>query len=1451
MTNLLIARGLPGLPIALLRIALLAIPLTVTLPDVADAAQIVLTTGTSWTVPSDWNNFNNKIEVIGGGAGGSGSTSSKAGGGGGAGAYSVMTNLPFMTGASVSYSVGAGGVAGLAGADGTSGGDTFFNGTGGVLARGGAHATGMTGGAGGSATGMGSQFTGGNGGNGDGSIGAGHGGGGGGGGAGGRNSVGSNGVASTTAAGGAGGNGGTGGGGTGGIGAISGTNVAGTGGNGTEFDVTHGSGGGGGGGANSSTSSQRTGATGGNYGAGGGGGGNSSGTTAAGGAGQAGVIIITYTPVVAPPTPTQSGTRTSSFAYDASSGLLTQQVVEPDLTAYRLETDYTYDAYGNRLTAAVSGVDIASRSASTGYDSRGQFALTSTNALSQSESFTYDARFGLPASHTGPNGLITSWTYDSFGRKTLETRTDGTKTSWSYQFCAGVNGGTASCPTGAKYLATVTPLAADGVTQNGPISTAYYDMLGRAIAGDTQGFDGSLIRGATLYDAVGRVSQKSRPYFVSGGTPAFEVYTYDTLSRRTQEAYPDGTSTTHAFHGLQQIDTNTLSQTKTTLKDSQGHVITVTDTQSHSTTYKFAPFDLMSKVTDAAGNITTYTYDTRGRKTASSDPDLGAWTFGYNVLDQLVTKTDAKSQVTTITYDLLGRMSQRTEPDLVSNWTYDIGTKAIGKLSSVSTNGGYLRSHTYDSLGRPSVTQYAVGATNYSFTSTYDAASRPSTLTYPSGTVVTSAYNTYGYQTTLTNTATSEVYWTANARDAEQHLLQQTAGNGVVTTQSFNASNGRLNSISAGASGAVANFSYTYDGIGQLTGRSDANTSLSETFTYDSLNRLATSTVNLSLAKTFTYDTIGNLLTKSDVGTYTYPTTGSARPHAVSSIAGIVNTTFTYDNNGNNTTGAGLTYTYNSYNKPSRLDRGTSYVMFADDADHQRFQKITATGTTTYMAGGGVLTERFDGTGGSTQWTNYIVAGGELVAMRVEDGIAPVTRYFSKDHLGSIAVITDATGAVVERLSYDAWGKRRYPNGNDDPSNSIISQTTRGFTGHEQLAEVNLVHMNGRVYDPLLGRFGTADPTTENPLSTQGWNRYSYVGNSPLNFSDPSGYCFLGCFWEPVIDFLANSLTTIIQIAVTAIASSICGPVCALEAAVVTSVALTGISSGKLGEALKAGLITALQTAAFIELGSIVGPNPAFASVQYFENVAGSAAIDCIATSASGGKCGSGALSGAVTAAAGPLVSLAPNGNAGKFAATTAIGGLASVAGGGKFANGATSAAFQYLLTTNLQAAQQRAASGSGDWRNANACLDACVVEAAAGYGIFHGIMALGALITGAWAISQTRTDDYLTFYHGTDLESAQDIYQNGFSMAAARQLGGGDQLWATRDYSVAELFALANPKGSDAGGVISFSLPSSTMNQLSQSGQVFVDANSIYRFQPSSIPIVNSAPRTLTPVLP
>jgi hypothetical protein len=233
--------------------------------------------------------------------------------------------------------------------------------------------------------------------------------------------------------------------------------------------------------------------------------------------------------------------------------------------------------------------------------------------------------------------------------------------------------------------------------------------------------------------------------------------------------------------------------------------------------------------------------------------------------------------------------------------------------------------------------------------------------------------------------------------------------------------------------------------------------------------------------------------------------------------------------------------------------------------------------------------------------------------------------------------------------------------------------------------------MNGRVYDPLLARFGVPDPTTESPFSTQGWNRYSYVGNSPVNFTDPSGYCFLGCFWQPIFRGIQNLfrqipiLGTIVQIA----AGFICGPTCA----VIASTVIAGITSGKLGLALRAGFITAVTAGAFQIAGDLTGSlglagvlNPLlgghgpleFMSEAHLFNIAAHALVGCGSALASGGKCGPGALSGAAGSFATPLAERA--GFGGGLVITATAGGLASVAGGGKFANGALTAAFGYLF---------------------------------------------------------------------------------------------------------------------------------------------------------------------------
>jgi RHS repeat-associated protein len=147
--------------------------------------------------------------------------------------------------------------------------------------------------------------------------------------------------------------------------------------------------------------------------------------------------------------------------------------------------------------------------------------------------------------------------------------------------------------------------------------------------------------------------------------------------------------------------------------------------------------------------------------------------------------------------------------------------------------------------------------------------------------------------------------------------------------------------------------------------------------------------------------------------------------------------------------------------------------------------------------------------------------------------------WFHYDHLGSIVAVTnDAAGygEKVAAMSYDPWGVRRDPatwdgivSGHPAPlPNAAAEFTDRGFTGHEMLDHLGLVHMNGRIYDPHISRFLSPDPFIQFPGFFDSYNRYSYVLNNPLKYTDPSGYTstvpkergawdFFKSMWRPIL----------------------------------------------------------------------------------------------------------------------------------------------------------------------------------------------------------------------------------------------------------------------------------------------------------------------------------------------
>ncbi|MEM0930373.1 MAG: RHS repeat-associated core domain-containing protein [Pseudomonadota bacterium] len=92
-------------------------------------------------------------------------------------------------------------------------------------------------------------------------------------------------------------------------------------------------------------------------------------------------------------------------------------------------------------------------------------------------------------------------------------------------------------------------------------------------------------------------------------------------------------------------------------------------------------------------------------------------------------------------------------------------------------------------------------------------------------------------------------------------------------------------------------------------------------------------------------------------------------------------------------------------------------------------------------------------------------------------------------------------------IASDGAGKRRFPTGADDVGGALTSSVmSRGFTGHEMLDDTDLVQMNGRIYDPSLGKFLSADPFIQDKYLAASLNRYSYVWNNPLSYTDPSGH---------------------------------------------------------------------------------------------------------------------------------------------------------------------------------------------------------------------------------------------------------------------------------------------------------------------------------------------------------
>ena len=223
-------------------------------------------------------------------------------------------------------------------------------------------------------------------------------------------------------------------------------------------------------------------------------------------------------------------------------------------------------------------------------------------------------------------------------------------------------------------------------------------------------------------------------------------------------------------------------------------------------------------------------------------------------------------------------------------------------------------------------------------------------------------------------------------------------------------------------------------------------------------------------------------------------------------------------------------YAYNSFNQPTQITEEYYKVDLFYGANQQRnktkrYKNNNLENTCYYFSKD---YEREIDANNSINQYHYIYGDNGVVALHTTNSFSGTNNmyYIHTDHLGSYCAITDQNKQTVQRNFFDPWGNYHLnkmvpldtiplytlivgPGGGQHRGvySTFFPITARDFTGHEHYPYFKIINMNGRLYDPVIGRFFSPDKYVANSSFTQDYNRYSYARNCPLMYTDPSGQC--------------------------------------------------------------------------------------------------------------------------------------------------------------------------------------------------------------------------------------------------------------------------------------------------------------------------------------------------------
>lgn len=798
----------------------------------------------------------------------------------------------------------------------------------------------------------------------------------------------------------------------------------------------------------------------------------------------------------------------SEERYTYAGGLLTTKKTKGNGTQFDTET-YEYDSYGNNIKVTVTPYGFYSRTSTSKYDATARFVKVFTNSEGLQTFADYDPNTGMMTKEQNPYLLSTKYSYDKWNRISKVTDYLGNDVTTSY--------------TESSHKYTVTANAADGSS-----ASSMFDPLGRKVNDRKRTLGGQWVQVSYEYDKLDRPSRQSEPHF--GNAPAqWSTNEYDLYGRIKRQTLNTGKVINYSYNGLS-VTVNDGAKSSTTTRDALGNTVRVDDPGGTITYTYFGNGNMKS--TSYAGISQTVEQDGWGQKTKLTDPSAGVYTYTYNPYGEVTKETTPKGS-TSNSYLPTGRI-QRTKvsgdhTDMTTNYTYDNVTKQLtGMTATDAVNSRtYTYKYEYDTYKRPSSVSENTGTAQFYKKYLYDQYGRLQVEIYDARTAGKKSESLFAYTFDNYGASTGITDWKIKSQNAREQITSIELGTKAEEKMQYD-TYGFLAKHTVSEKNVNANHidnTYKFNPTrGTLTSRthktsvSGHSASYTESFQYDTQDRLTK--INGPFAKTNVYDNSGRITSNSKIGSFAYQG-GSKRYQLKEMTLNTAGSQF-YKNR------ARQQITYNAFKKPVDIyEQGKGRVNFEygptgnrtnawyggsqSDKNQRRYHKQYSS----------IMPAEIIHDKQKSSYKFIFFNGGdaydaplakiEKITNTTSDGGAMYQ--LQRDYQGSIINITKqvktgnvTSGILQERRQFGAWGTVdafwSRTSGATLGSESLLD---RGYTGHEHFEDVGLIHMNGRMYDPQLGRFLSPDNYIQNPYNTQNFNRYGYVLNNPLMYTDPSG----------------------------------------------------------------------------------------------------------------------------------------------------------------------------------------------------------------------------------------------------------------------------------------------------------------------------------------------------------